>query len=244
MLTKNKIKFINSLSQKKNRVKNNCFLVEGDKIVVELIKSDFKIRTLYTTKKWLEENKENLYNLEIITLSNLELKKISQLSSPNNVLAIVEKKDIIFKSSNLSGITLVLDQISDPGNLGTIIRLCDWFGIKNIICSENSVDYLNTKVIQSTMGSIFRVNIFYKNLVSFFKQTKFPVYGACLDGVNIKSHKIESDCFILMGNESNGIAKELECFINTRIKIPNNRRGAESLNVACATSIFLYQYSI
>ena len=244
MLTKNKIKFINSLSQKKNRVKNNCFLVEGDKIVVELIKSDFKIRTLYTTKKWLEENKENLYNLEIITLSNLELKKISQLSSPNNVLAIVEKKDIIFKSSNLSGITLVLDQISDPGNLGTIIRLCDWFGIKNIICSENSVDYLNTKVIQSTMGSIFRVNIFYKKLVSFFKPTKFPVYAACLDGVNIKSHKIESDCFILMGSESNGIAKELECFINTRIKIPNNRRGAESLNVACATSIFLYQYSI
>ena len=244
MLTKNKIKFINSLSQKKNRVKNNCFVVEGDKIVVELIDSDFKIRTLYTTKKWLEENKENLYNLEIITLSNLELKKISQLSSPNNVLAIVEKKDIIFKSSNLSGITLVLDQISDPGNLGTIIRLCDWFGIKNIICSENSVDYLNTKVIQSTMGSIFRVNIFYKKLVSFFKPTKFPVYAACLDGVNIKSHKIESDCFILMGNESNGISKELECFINTRIKIPNNRRGAESLNVACATSIFLYQYSI
>ena len=171
MLTKNNIKFINNLSIKKFRLKNKLFVVEGEKIVNELLQSNFEIVSLYATRKWLYENPKNDF-INFQEVSNSELKKISNLSSPNNVLAIVKIKSFDTKISDFRGKNIILDQISDPGNLGTIIRLCDWFGVENIICSENTVDYLNPKVIQSSMGSLFRIKLFYTDLSLFLENIK------------------------------------------------------------------------
>lgn len=241
MLTKNNIKFINNLSIKKFRLKNKLFVVEGEKIVYELLQSNFEIESLYATRKWLDENPKNdLINFHEV--SNSELKKISNLSSPNNVLAIVKIKSFDTKINNFRGKNIILDQISDPGNLGTIIRLCDWFGVENIICSENTVDYLNPKVIQSSMGSLFRIKLFYTDLSLFLENIKHPVYSADLNGTDIKKSQIKENAFILFGNESSGVSSNLNQFISQKIKISSNREGVDSLNVACAASIFLYEY--
>ena len=241
MLTKNNIKFINNLSIKKFRLINKLFVVEGEKIVNELLLSDFAIQSVYATKKWIDDNsKHELSNLHEV--SNSELKKISNLSTPNNVLAIVRIKDHDIDLNNFLGKNVILDQISDPGNLGTIIRLCDWFGVKNIICSKNTVDFMNPKVIQSSMGSLFRVNLFYTDLFCFMENIEYPVYSADLNGTSIKESKIEENAFILFGNESSGVSHNLDQFITKKIMIPSNREGVDSLNVACAASIFLYKY--
>lgn len=236
MITKNEIRFIKGLALKRNRVEHECFIVEGEKSISELLNSSFEIVNLYATSEW-ECNQE----LPIIHISNNELQRISTLKSPNKVLAVVKipLNQII---SNQSRITLVLDNINNPGNLGAIIRLCDWFSITNIICSFNTVDAYNPKVVQASMGSIFRVDIMYTNLPEYLKMINKPIYGAFLNGQDIKDIRLPEGAHLVIGSESNGISNEIRSLINQRVAIKNTGAMTESLNVATATAILLYQF--
>lgn len=245
MLTKNQIKHIKSLQIKKNRYHLSQFIIEGEKMVEELLLSKMSINRIFGTKKWIDKNSSKLSLTEFNVVTESELAMISNLTNPNNVLALVNINLPKFNYNDLNSITLILDEINDPGNLGTIIRLCDWFNVSNIICSKNSVDVFNSKVVQSSMGSLFRVNIFYKDLISFFNDCPYkrPIYGTFLSGINIKDVVIEKDSFIIMGNEANGISRPIELLVDERLTINNIGGKAESLNIASATSILLYQFS-
>jgi TrmH family RNA methyltransferase len=193
MVSKSSIKFIASLQQKKFRNEHNLFVAEGVKIVEELLlSSDFKLHSLYATEKWIDAN-ENLtcnYSHLLHIATDKDLQQISSLTNVNEVVAVVHIPDCAINKKELSeNLSLVLDEVKDPGNMGTIIRIADWFGIKNIICSVDSVDIYNPKVVQATMGSIFRTKIHYININSFLQEMKksynSPVYGALLDGNNV-----------------------------------------------------------
>jgi len=243
MISKNKIKFINSLKLKKNRDINNLFIIEGTKIYFELInQKKYKLIDAYCTDTWVKKNNTNTdYNL----VTDNELKKISNQKNPEGILAIVEKTEPkIDKHKILNSFSIVLDDIQDPGNLGTIIRTADWFGIENIFCSLNSVDVFNPKVIQATKGSIFRVNVFYVDLFEFLKEynKKIKFYAAFLDGENIYKTKFDKKGILIFGNESKGISKKVSEFKIDKIKIPNfsnKKEKAESLNISISTAIFL-----
>ena len=239
MITKNQIKYIKGLSLKKNRIKEQCFVVEGEKCLAELLTSSFEIVELFAIKDWIDENKAIFDKVQVVNLKELE--RISNLKSPNKVLAVVKMKEqeIIQPKST---VTLVLDDINDPGNLGTIIRMCDWFGVKQIICSENTVDIYNPKVVQSTMGSLFRIHIIYANLSTYLAKVTTPIYGAYMDGKNVKDIKINQKVHLVMGNEANGISEKVEKYISKKVAIKNIGGNAESLNVAVATSILLHEF--
>ena len=240
-LSKNQIKFICSLHQKKHRTENGLFIAEGEKVVKELLLSSLKIESIYATKNFADQNQE--FNTTIITED--ELTKISALTTPNEVLAIAQIPHYkIDRKEIADSLSLVLDEIQDPGNLGTIIRIADWFGIKNIICSENSVDPFNPKVVQATMGSIFRVKIHHTDLKLFLEtENSLEIYGAVLNGENIYEEKLTGKGLIILGNESKGISKELLPFITHKIKIPSHDHSkAESLNIASATAIICYEF--
>lgn len=238
MISKNQIKFIKSLSLKKNRVKAQLFVAEGEKIVNELLNSEFEIEHIYATKQFSGINSSQLPAVTVV--SNDELSRISNLTSPNNVLAIV--KVYQQELENNTGVTLVLDDVNDPGNLGTIIRMCDWFGVKQLICSENTVDCYNAKVVQSAMGSLFRVKIKYLNLATYFSAIDVPIYGAFMDGVGVKEQELPSQAHLVMGNEANGISSVISECITNKVSIKNIGNNAESLNVAVATSILLHEF--
>jgi len=235
MITQNQIKLINSLALKKNRYKNQLFVVEGKKNVAELINSDYEIDSLYATNNWINENP----NVNAVNVSHSQLERISSQKNPNSVLAIVKIQDDSIIAD--SGIILVLDGLNDPGNLGTIIRICDWFGVRSIVCSNNTVDKYNPKVVQSAMGSIFRVAVVYANLLEYLKGVRLPVYGAFMNGDNVRDVSFPKDLYLVVGNEANGISKDLTNFINRNIKVKNSGNKAESLNVAVATSILLHE---
>ena len=238
MITNNQIKYIRSLSLKKNRIKDQSFIVEGEKSVLELLESSYQILKLFATHDWCEKK----YNVDINRISNKDLSRVSFLKSPNKVLAIV-KKPLLKKISN-KGTTLVLDQITDPGNLGTIIRLSDWFNVQNIICSPNTVDCYNPKVVQATMGSIFRVNILYTDLVEYLSSIKQPIYGSFIEGNNLKSIKFPKSFHMILGNESKGISSDLMKFVTKKVTIFPVTEQRDSLNVATATAIMLYATTI
>jgi RNA methyltransferase, TrmH family len=235
MLNRNEVKYIQSLYHKKNRNKEEVFIAEGVKIVPELITAGFGIQKIYGVKDWMSIN-GNIP--DAIEISEDELNKISNLETPNKVLAIFYKKKIVQIPDLKSKISLVLDGIQDPGNLGTIIRIADWFGIENIIASDDTADLYNTKVIQSTMGSIARVNIFYTDLKNFFQSNKIVVIGAMLNGENIATLEKISEGLLVIGNESKGIRTDIEKYIQQSITIPKTGH-AESLNAAVATGIIL-----
>ena len=246
MVSRKEIKLIKSLNSKKNRLKEFLFIVEGEKMVDELLRSNYKVKKIYGTKVWYENNFSKLDLIDFQKISNDELCRISNLKTPNNVLALVEIFSNELNYSSLIGNTLILDSINDPGNLGTIIRSCDWFNFRNVICSKNTVDVFNNKTIQSTMGSIFRVNIHYCELTEFFVSinNKPQTYAATLDGKNLKNvKKNKKDNFIIIGSESHGISEELMKFVDEKVKIENVSAGGESLNAAIATSIILFQLS-
>ena len=245
MVSRNEIKLIKSLNSKKNRLKELLFIVEGEKMVDELLSSNFKVKKIYGTKVWCENNFSKLNLIDFQKISNDELCRISNLKTPNNVLALVEIFSNELDYTNLKGTTLILDSINDPGNLGTIIRSCDWFNVRNVICSKNTVDVFNNKTIQSTMGSIFRVNIHYCELKDFFVSinNKPQTYAATLDGKNLKNLKNKKDNFLIIGSESHGISEDLMKFVDEKVKIENVSTCGESLNAAIATSIILYQLS-
>ena len=236
MVSKSQIKLINSLKQKKYRKQHNLFVAEGIKTITELINSDIELYQLFTTEPFNSDAKS-----EILITEN-ELKKISFLKTPNQALALFKVPSSQTVTSN--GLILVLDDVQDPGNLGTIIRLCDWFGIENLICSPNTVDCYNPKVIQATMGSISRVNLSYMELEQFIKRNKLPIYGAFMNGTNVYTSKLHKQGILIMGNEANGISEELEKLIQHRIAIPRfgAQQETESLNVATATAILLSEF--
>ncbi|MCB4799572.1 TrmH family RNA methyltransferase [Neotamlana laminarinivorans] len=241
MLSKSQIKLITSLKQKKYRQQHGLFVVEGLKTINELLQSSFELFKIYTT----EHNKfdANSYNTDKeIVITSSELKRISFLSSPNTALAVFKIPS--FKKPENSGLILALDDIGDPGNLGTIIRLCDWFGIKNLICSNQTVDCYNPKVIQATMGSITRVNVNYVDLQEYLKNTNLPIYGAFMEGENIYQKQDLNNGILVMGNEANGISTTIEAFISEKISIPRfgSLQATESLNVATATAILLSEF--
>lgn len=239
MLSKNQKKYINSLKQKKHRMNCPVFIVEGTKMVGELLQSDFEIEAIYATSSWITQHE--IAGVEVNDITEKELASISSLTTSNEVLAVVKQRNDV--EIDTSGLTIALDNIQDPGNLGTIIRIADWFGITNIICSTDCVDVYNPKVVQATMGSIFRVNITYTNLSDFFKKNNhLKVYGALLDGNNVYQEQLtKQEAVLLMGNESKGISDELLPYITNKITIPSFGK-AESLNVSAATAVLCSEF--
>ncbi|WP_394775942.1 TrmH family RNA methyltransferase [Flavobacterium sp.] len=238
MVSKNQIKLISGLHQKKQRFANQLFFAEGVKVIQELLLSNFELEHLYTTQNDFEE----VHSSKRTLIYEQDLKKISALSTPNSCLAVFK----IPSESKIinSGLILALDDIRDPGNLGTILRLCDWFGIKQIICSKETVDIYNPKVVQATMGSIARVNVNYVDLKTFIAETNLPVFGTFMDGENIYQSNLPQTGIIIMGNEANGISEEIEETVTSRLTIPRfgELQKTESLNVATATAIILSEF--
>lgn len=237
MVSKNQIKLINSLQQKKYRKLHNLFIAEGKKVIQELIDADFSLEHLFATKANLFDSR---YNSELI--SDSELKKISALTTANDCLAVFKIKEI--NSNSSSGLELALDNIKDPGNMGTIIRLCDWFGISKIVCTEETVDIYNPKVVQATMGSLARVEVLYTNLPNYLKATDLEIFGTFMDGKNIYKQELPAKGIIVMGNEANGISAEIESLVTQKISIPRfgSLQQTESLNVATATAVILSEF--
>jgi TrmH family RNA methyltransferase len=238
MLSKNQIKLITSLQQKKQRIAHQLFFAEGIKVIQELVESNFELVQLYTTQNDFPE----VSNLKKMIIDESDLKKITALATPNTCLALfkIPAEKIVIES----GLIIALDAIRDPGNLGTILRLCDWFGIGQIICSKDAVDIYNPKVVQATMGSIARVNVNFIDLETFIGQTKLPVFGTFMDGNNIYKTHLPQEGIIIMGNEANGISLEIEKLIKNRLTIPRfgTLQKTESLNVAAATAIILSEF--
>ena len=243
MISKNKIKYIKSLELKKNRNKEGKFVAEGHKVVDDLLVLQ-PASLIVATEEWLKDKSIDP-RTEVVTVSEEELRKVSFLQHPQQVLAVFDQRDNRdFASANVdfNCLNLALDGVQDPGNLGTIIRIADWFGITHIYCSQDTADVYNPKVVQATMGSIARVKVEYGNLLALVESlpADVPVYGTLLDGDNIYQQQLENRGLIVMGNEGKGISPDLAKKVNRRLLIPNfpeGRATADSLNVAIATAI-------
>lgn len=243
MLGKAQAKLIKMLQQKKQRKKEGLFVVEGDKMVRESLNSKFNIHKVFATENWLYKTGVLAPETQFLQIAEeSELKKISSLTTPQEVLAIIEIPSFKLDADPQNQLVLALDKVKDPGNLGTIIRIADWFGIKDIVCSNDCVDVYNPKVIQATMGSIFRVKIHYLELKEWLEKQNCTIYGAVLNGENLWKEKLDAHGILLMGNESKGVSDELLKLINKPLAIPSFG-GAESLNVAVATAIFCAEFS-
>ncbi len=246
MISQNQIKLINSLAKKKYRDIHKLFIAEGHKLVTDLINNNYPVQEIYATDEWLQQNPITS-NAQKNETSTQYLKKISQLKTAPPVIAVCPIIEDDIKIDNKTELSLALDNIQDPGNLGTIIRLADWFGIKHIICSIETVDVYNPKVIQATMGAIARVKITYTNLTNYLHSLpdQIPVYGTFLDGENIYKNTLSKNGIIIMGNEGKGISKEVEQYVTKRLLIPNFsdlNSTSESLNVSMATAITLSEF--
>ena len=238
MVSKNQIKLITGLQQKKYRKQHQLFIAEGVKVIGELLHSDFELEHIFVTHDlFLDIPKEKK---SVITTT--EIKKISALTTANDCLALFKipaEMEIMEE-----GLIVALDDIRDPGNLGTIIRLCDWFGIKQLVCSEQTVDIYNPKVIQATMGSISRVNVVYTDLKQYLSSFSKEIFGTFMEGENIYKSNLPKEGVIVLGNEANGISEDIENTITQRITIPRfgDLQQTESLNVATATAIVLSEF--
>lgn len=247
MLSKNQVKNITSLHGKKERDAENLFIVEGEKMAKELLASDFEMEMLFAVEEWIDENIDTLKSrgVEFQGIDEEDLKKISLLSAPNKVFVLVKQKHAEPDHALFStGLSLYLDAIRDPGNLGTIIRLAHWFGVSQIICSPDTVEIYNPKVVQSTMGSLFHVKVSEAELTDIIAdENRFPIFGALLEGENIYKKENFTQGILVIGNESNGISSKNLKFISDKVKIPPaSESHAESLNAAMATSVFLSEY--
>lgn len=238
MLSKSQISFVKSLHQKKYRKEHGLFLVEGIKSFKEFINSSFKIHSLFYTSEQYNLLPKLPANINLFEVNNAELGKISTLQTPQGLIALIHipKKEEINQQDLKNQFTLILDGVQDPGNMGTIIRTADWFGFKNIICSEDCVEAYNSKTIQATMGSLARVNIYYKDLNLLLEKNEIPVFGALLDGQSIYKTNWGKEGLVILGNEGRGISDEIIEKINQPITIPRIG-GAESLNVAISAAI-------
>ena len=243
MISKNQIKYVRQLEQKKFRKQEGLFIAEGHKVVGDLLRAGYIPKMLFATEKWLHENRLLVLTTAVTptTVTDDELRRISLQQHPQQVLALFPIPPLNSKFLILNSLALALDGVQDPGNLGTIIRIADWFGISTIICSDDTVDAWNPKVVQATMGSLARVNIIYTNLPEFLDTLPpdYPVYGTLLDGENIYTQPLTKEGLIVMGNEGNGISEAVRQRVNRRLLIPDFHDGdtADSLNVAIATAI-------
>ncbi len=239
MLSKNTVKFIKSLHQKKYRVESGKFFVEGEKSVLEVLQSSFIVELLLVTQEFATKHAKVLSGVqaevEYVTANQLE--QVGQYQSNDAALAVVQMKPNEAFTPVKGELILALDEVRDPGNLGTIIRIADWYGIKKLIFSSHTAEFYNPKVIQSSMGSFTRVQFYYGDLVQAFKEWKLPVYGAFLEGESIHQLTNPAPGVLLLGNESQGISKEVGKWVSSTITIPSFG-NAESLNVAIATAIF------
>ena len=246
MLSKNKIKLINSLSHKKYRDESGLFIAEGTKLVLDLSEA-FHCEMLIATTDWFSANKK-IQASEIIETNAVDLKRISNIKSPQGVFAVFKKPEYHFEMIDLeSKLSLALDDVQDPGNLGTIIRIADWFGINNVFCSENSADAFNPKTVQATMGALARVRVHSVNLKELLSEfnPRIPVYGTFMNGENIYHKSLTKNGIIVMGNEGNGIKPEIENLVTERLLIPNFPVGqvtSESLNVGVATALVCAEF--
>lgn len=239
MLSKATIKYINSLKQKKFRQRYHKFTAEGDKIVKEIAENpNIEVEKILATEEWATANAKVLRNQTVEIITTNELKKVSSLQTPNHAFAVVDFfSTTIDENIVRENLSLVLDSIQDPGNLGTIIRIADWFGVPYIFCSKGCVDVYNPKVIQSTMGSILRVRVIYTDIEQLFEQfNELNAYGAVLGGRNIFQTDLEQKGFIVIGNESKGVSKNVKSKLTHHLEIPSYGQ-AESLNAAVATGI-------
>ena len=239
MVSKAKIKYLKSLQVKKYRKQEQSFVVEGAKSVQELLGSGFEVIWVGGTENFLQNHDRQLSSkkIEVTEVSAKELAQLGSFQTNETVIAVAKMKRNSLPDLK-DEFSLVLDDLRDPGNVGTIIRTADWYGIKNIIASEETADFYNPKTISATMGSFCRVNVFYTNLSEFFSQKKLPVFGAFMDGVDIHQLDFGKSGLIVIGNESNGISGEVSQFVQQRITIPK-MGGAESLNAGIATGIIL-----
>ncbi|MCC2631070.1 MAG: tRNA/rRNA methyltransferase SpoU [Candidatus Paceibacter sp.] len=238
MLTKATAKLIRELHDKKGRQEHGLFLVEGEKNVLELLDSNFEIQQLFVTADFEKEHKALVEAKPHLVVEQEELEKIGTLESNNAALAVVKQKENLSLSVEKNEIVLALDDVRDPGNLGTIIRIADWYGITKIICSPTTTDFYNPKTISATKGSFTRVNIFYTDLTEYLKNVSVPVFGAFLGGESVHTMQFPAEGILVMGSESHGIGEKLSELIKNKITIPAYGK-AESLNVSIATAIIL-----
>ena len=243
MVSKNTIKRITSLGQKKYRQRERVFVAEGIKVVHELLNSDLELVELYAEDvSAFAKALQNKNQAIVEEVSAADLKKITFLKTAQKAVATFKMPKVA--QLDRSGLTLLLDDVRDPGNLGTIIRLCDWFGIKQLVCSIGTVDCYNPKVVQATMGSLTRVDVVYINLEEYLENDSRKVFGTFMDGANIYATSLPAEGIIIMGNEANGISKDIETLVSDRIAIPRfgEVQATESLNVATATAICLSEF--
>lgn len=238
MVSKSEIKLITGLHQKKYRNRHGMFIAEGIKVITELYEAGMELRELFTVDADLFSFAGNRAR----EISENELKKISQLKTPNKALALFDIPEE--KKAGNSGIVVALDDIRDPGNLGTIIRLCDWFGVEDMVCSTTTVDCFNAKVVQATMGSLARVNIVYTDLEAYIRESGLPAFAADMDGENVYTASLPEQGILVMGNEANGISGNIRLLADRFVSIPRFGRvqQTESLNVATATAILLSEF--
>lgn len=236
MISNSQTKLISSLAQKKHRDSSGLFVAEGPKVISELLEEGVKLKWLFSTQNFIGEEENHFL------VSETGLKKISFLKTPNSSLAVFEMPSQ--REIEDSGLMVALDAVRDPGNLGTIIRLCDWFGVQQLLCSLDTVDCYNPKVVQATMGSLARVSIQYVDLATILQKSELPVYGGFMEGGNLYSEKLSSEGIIVVGNEANGISDSIAKLITKKITIPRYGKvqRTESLNVATATAILLSEF--
>ncbi|MCF8302622.1 MAG: RNA methyltransferase [Bacteroidales bacterium] len=251
MISKNQIKHIRSLRQLKFRSQYKEFTAEGDRLVRDLIDSDLHVKMIIASSAWLQANKSQIdRKTRIAEATEKELSQISTLTTPQQVVAVIGIPQPTLNPFELSGkLSLALDDISNPGNLGTIIRTADWFGIEHIICSNNTADAFNPKVVQASMGSIARVSLHYVDLYRFLTENELPVelIATTLGGEDVRKTGIPTGTMLIIGNEAHGINKKILFLANKKIFIPSftlssKNNAAESLNVAIATAIFCYEF--
>ena len=236
LVCKSQTKLITSLRQKKYRDQTGLFIAEGPKVIAELLAEGLTLQSLFSTNSF-EITAENHFQV-----TEAELKKISFLKTANTSVAVFEIPEPRLLQDK--GLIVALDAVRDPGNLGTIIRLCDWFGVQQLICSEDTTDCFNPKVVQATMGSLARVQVHYISLSEYLDRTALPVFGGFMDGKNVYSEKLPKDGIVVMGNEANGISGAILQKITHKISIPRfgESQKTESLNVATATAILLSEF--
>lgn len=244
-LSKNKIKYIQSLKDKKNRSEHGTFVAEGSKLVFDLLSAGCSCQFLAGLPNVLPKSDEFTVT-EMIEADETELKKASFLKTAPQIMGVFYQFQHDYSERDFNRqLNLVLDGIQDPGNLGTIVRLADWFGIEHVFCSHDTADIYNPKTVQATMGAIARVSVHYTDIASFLQNTPLPVYGTFLEGKNIYSEELSSNGFIVMGSEGKGVSQQVSAFITKKLYIPNfpqERETSESLNVASATAIVLSEF--
>jgi TrmH family RNA methyltransferase len=237
-ISKSQLKLITSLSQKKYRQKHNLFFAEGIKVVNELLNSSFEVELIFCTNDFETALPANKIN----RISETELKKISTLKSPNKVLCIFRIPED--KPIQNTGLIIALDAVNDPGNLGTIIRLCDWFGVSQLVCSKDTVDCYNPKVVQASMGSLTRISIEYLDLKNYLDKSPLPTFIADMNGENVYKTKLPKEGVLVMGNEANGVSEDVKNQVQHKLSIPRfgETQKTESLNVAMATAILMSEF--